>query len=108
MRKDCWMSGTGRWCHSAWRSRRELAGAGHPPKSLKHYLLLMGQLNRWLETERLEPQRPLRPHWTAVFGLPTCRWPAAGADDEVVGAAARLPAATRCRATRAADRADRR
>ena len=36
--------------------QEELAGAGHPPKSLKHYLLLMGQLNRWLETERLEPQ----------------------------------------------------
>lgn len=48
MRKDCWIRGEGPLVLFAEGFRAELAGAGHPRGSVKHYLLLMGQLNRWL------------------------------------------------------------
>jgi integrase/recombinase XerD len=56
MRKDCWMRGDGPLVPFGGLFRAELAEAGHPPGSEKHYLLLMSRLNRWLEAEGLEMQ----------------------------------------------------
>lgn len=53
MRKDCWMAGDGPLVPFAEGFRTELVEAGHPPGSLKHYFVLMGQLNRWLVAEGL-------------------------------------------------------
>lgn len=53
MRKDCWIRGQGPLVPLAEGFRAELVEAGHPRRSLKHYLLLMGQLNRWLLAEGL-------------------------------------------------------
>lgn len=53
MRKDCWIRGQGPLVSFAEAFRAELQAAGHPPCSVKHYLLLMGQLNRWLLAEGL-------------------------------------------------------
>jgi integrase/recombinase XerD len=53
MRKDCWRAGEGPLVPFAEVFRSDLAGAGHPSGSLKHYLILMGQLNRWMVTEGL-------------------------------------------------------
>jgi len=54
MRKDCWMAGSGPLVPFVDVFRDELVAAGHPPGSLKHYFILMGQLDRWLVAERLE------------------------------------------------------
>ena len=53
MRNDCWMAGEGPLVPFAEVFRAELVEAGHPPASLKHYFVLMGQLNRWLVAEGL-------------------------------------------------------
>lgn len=53
MRKDCWMAGEGPLVPFAEVFRAELIEAGHPPGSLKHYFILMGQLDRWLLAEGL-------------------------------------------------------
>lgn len=53
MRKDCWIRGQGPLAAFAEAFGAELQAAGHPPASVKHYLLLMGQLNRWLLDEGL-------------------------------------------------------
>ena len=54
MRKDCWMRGKGPLVPFGGVFRAELAEAGHPLGSQKHYLLLMSRLNRWLDVEGLE------------------------------------------------------
>ncbi len=46
MRKDCWMRGEGPLVSFGEVFQTELAEAGHPPGSQKHYLLLMSKLNR--------------------------------------------------------------
>lgn len=56
-----WMRGAGPLVPFAEGFRRELLGVGHRPGVVKHYLVLMGQLNRWLvgqggEVEELTPQ----------------------------------------------------
>jgi site-specific recombinase XerD len=51
MRKDCWIQGDGPLVPFADAFRVELEEAGHPTGSVKHYLLLMGGLNRWLRAE---------------------------------------------------------
>jgi hypothetical protein len=51
MRKDCWIRGDGPLVPFAEAFRIELEEAGHPTGSVKHYLLLMGGLNRWLRAE---------------------------------------------------------
>ena len=56
MRKDCWMRGDGPLVPFGGVFRAELAEAGHPLGSQKHYLLLMSRLNRWLDAEGLETQ----------------------------------------------------
>ncbi len=53
MRKDSWQAGNGPLVRFAEGFRNDLLEAGHPPGSLKHYLMLMGQLNRWLVSEGL-------------------------------------------------------
>lgn len=56
MRKDCWIRGEGPLVPFAEVFRGELAEAGHPPSSIKHHLLLMARLNRWLVTEGLRTE----------------------------------------------------
>jgi len=51
MRKDCWIQGDGPLVPFAEAFRDELEEAGHPTGSVKHYLLLMRGLNRWLHAE---------------------------------------------------------
>lgn len=46
-----WTCGAGPLAPFADGFRRELLDAGHPPGGAKHYLKLMGQLNRWLAAE---------------------------------------------------------
>ncbi len=53
MRKDCWIRKDGPLVPFAEAFRVELEEAGHPPGSVKHYLLLMGRLNRWLVAEEI-------------------------------------------------------
>ena len=53
MRKDCWIRGDGPLVPFAEAFRVELEEAGHPSGSVKHYLLLMGRLNRWLVAEEI-------------------------------------------------------
>lgn len=53
MRSDCWRAGDGPLVAFAELFRTELVEAGHPSGSLKHYLILMGQLDRWLSVEGL-------------------------------------------------------
>jgi integrase/recombinase XerD len=53
MRKDCWRAGDGPLVPFAEMFRANLIEAGHPPGSLKHYFILMGQLDRWMSTEGL-------------------------------------------------------
>lgn len=48
MRKDSWTAGDGPLVAFAEPFRAYLIGAGHPQGSLKHYLILMGQLDRWM------------------------------------------------------------
>jgi site-specific recombinase XerD len=43
-----WMRGTGPLVAFAEGFREELLGMGHPPAAVKHHVVLMGQLNRWL------------------------------------------------------------
>ena len=54
MRKDCWIRGEGPLVPFAEGFRDWMLGLGHPWSSLKHYLVLMGQFNRWLVTEGIE------------------------------------------------------
>jgi integrase/recombinase XerD len=54
MRKDCWQAGDGPLVRFAEVFRNDLVETGHPSGSLKHYLILMGQLNSWLVTEGLD------------------------------------------------------
>ena len=43
-----WTAGTGPLAPFADGFRQELLGLDHPPESVKHYLVLMGQLDGWL------------------------------------------------------------
>jgi len=54
VRKDCWIRGEGPLVPFAEGFRDWMLGLGHPRSSLKHYLVLMGQFNRWLVTEGIE------------------------------------------------------
>lgn len=51
MRKDCWIQGDGPLVPFAEAFSVELEEAGHSTGSVKHYLLLMRGLNRWLRAE---------------------------------------------------------
>lgn len=51
MGTQSWTQGQGPLVPFAAEFRNSLLGVGHPPASLKHYLALMGQLNRWLAVE---------------------------------------------------------
>jgi site-specific recombinase XerD len=56
-----WMRCTGPLVRFAAGFREELLGMGHPPAAMKHHLVLMGQLNRWLvsvnrEVDELTPE----------------------------------------------------
>jgi len=53
MRKDCWRAGVGPLVPFAEMFRTDLVEAGHPPGALKHYFILMGQLDRWMSAEGL-------------------------------------------------------
>jgi site-specific recombinase XerD len=53
MGTQSWTQGQGPLVPFAAEFRNSLLGVGHPPASLKHYLALMGQLNRWLDAEGL-------------------------------------------------------
>jgi site-specific recombinase XerD len=53
MRKDSWRAGGGPLVAFAETFRTYLIEAGHPQGSLKHYLMLMGQLDRWMAGEGL-------------------------------------------------------
>lgn len=53
MRKDSWQAGRGPLVPFAEGFGAWLVAEGHPQGSLKHYLLLMGQLDRWLLAEGL-------------------------------------------------------
>ena len=57
MRKDCWIAGEGPLVPFAEMFRDDLVNAGHPPGSLKHYLVLMGQLDRWLRAQGLDVEQ---------------------------------------------------
>ena len=49
-----WTAGTGPLAPFADGFRQELLGLDHPPESVKHYLVLMGQLDGWLMVEGRE------------------------------------------------------
>lgn len=49
-----WTRGVGPLVPFADGFRQDLLGVGHPPAGAKHYLVLMGQLNRWLAGEGCE------------------------------------------------------
>ena len=49
-----WTAGTGPLAPFADGFRQELLGLDHPPESVKHYLILMGQLDGWLMVEGRE------------------------------------------------------
>lgn len=53
MRKDSWQAGRGPLVPLAEGFRAWLVAEGHPQGSLKHYLLLMGEFDRWLLVEGL-------------------------------------------------------
>jgi hypothetical protein len=54
MGRVAWTRGTGPLVPFADGFRRELLEVGHTPAGAKHYLVLMGQLNRWLAGEGRE------------------------------------------------------
>jgi site-specific recombinase XerD len=49
-----WTAGTGPLAPFADGFRQELLGLDHPPESVKHYLVLMGQLDGWLMVDGRE------------------------------------------------------
>jgi site-specific recombinase XerD len=53
MRRDCWIRRGGPLATFAETFKQELEKAGHSASSLKHHLVLMGQLDHWLLTEGL-------------------------------------------------------
>lgn len=53
MGRVSWMRGEGPLASFAAGLSRELLAWGHPPGSVKNHIVLLGQLDRWLSTERL-------------------------------------------------------
>ncbi len=51
MGRVAWTCGEGPLAPFAAGFRREMLALGHPPGSVKHYVVLMGQLDRWLAAE---------------------------------------------------------
>jgi hypothetical protein len=51
MPKDCWIMVGGPLSAFAEPFRQHLIEVGHPPKSLRHYLLLMAQLDKWMRQQ---------------------------------------------------------